>query len=95
MVAVMIGNARDARSTELPCNPQFADFLSTELVPWLRSLYNVTSDPKQVTIGGSSYGGLAATYAAYRSPGCFRQRAVAIRLVLVDTADGSIQAVQF
>jgi enterochelin esterase-like enzyme len=71
MVAVMIGNAKDARSIELPCNPQFADFLSSELVPWLRKLYNVTADPKQVVIGGSSYGGLAATYAAYRHSDVF------------------------
>jgi len=71
MVAVIIGNARGARPTELPCNPQFADFLSTELIPWTRRLYNVTSDPSLVTIGGSSYGGLAATYAAYRHPEVF------------------------
>jgi enterochelin esterase-like enzyme len=71
LVAVMIGNAPHARSTELPCNPAFAEFLSAELVPWLRRLYNVTSDPRQVTIGGSSYGGLAATYAAYRHPEVF------------------------
>jgi enterochelin esterase family protein len=71
LVAVMIGNAPHARSFELPCNPTFAEFLSAELVPWLRRLYNVTSDPRQVTIGGSSYGGLAATYAAYRHPEVF------------------------
>jgi enterochelin esterase-like enzyme len=71
LVAVMIGNAPHARSSELPCNPTFAEFLSAELVPWLRRLYNVTSDPRQVTIGGSSYGGLAATYAAYRHPEVF------------------------
>ena len=71
MVAVIIGNARGARATELPCNPQFADFLSTELIPWTRRRYNVTSDPTLVTIGGSSHGGLAATYAAYRHPDVF------------------------
>jgi enterochelin esterase-like enzyme len=71
LVAVMIGNAPHARSSELPCNPAFAEFLSAELVPWLHRLYNVTSDPRQVTIGGSSYGGLAATYAAYRHPEVF------------------------
>jgi enterochelin esterase family protein len=65
----MIGNV--ARATELPCNPKFADFLATELVPWLRQHYNVTADPRSVTIGGSSYGGLAATYAAYRHPETF------------------------
>jgi enterochelin esterase-like enzyme len=71
LVAVMIGNAPKARSIELPCNPEFVEFLSAELVPWLRRLYNVTSDPEHVTIGGSSYGGLAATYAAYRHPEVF------------------------
>jgi enterochelin esterase-like enzyme len=69
LVAVMIGNV--ARATELPCNPRFADFLATELIPWLRRNYNVTTDPRSVTIGGSSYGGLAATYAAYRHPETF------------------------
>jgi enterochelin esterase-like enzyme len=69
VVAVMIGNVE--RSKELPCNPTFADFLSTELVPWLRSHYNVTTDPRQVTIGGSSYGGLAATWAGLRHPETF------------------------
>jgi enterochelin esterase family protein len=71
LVAVIIGNAKGARSMELPCNPQFADFLSSELIPWARRLYNIASDPSQVTIGGSSYGGLAATYAAYRHPEVF------------------------
>jgi enterochelin esterase-like enzyme len=71
MVAVMIGNAPHARSSELPCNPQFAEFLSAEVIPWVRRLYNVTSDPRQVAIGGSSYGGLAATCAAYRHPEVF------------------------
>jgi enterochelin esterase-like enzyme len=71
LVAVIVGNAKGARSTELPCNPQFADFLSNELIPWARRLYNITSDPGQVTVGGSSYGGLAATYAAYRHPEVF------------------------
>jgi enterochelin esterase family protein len=71
MVAVIIGNAPGARSSELPCNPTFADFLNSELVAWVRRTYNVTHDPRRVTIGGSSYGGLAATYTAYRHPETF------------------------
>ncbi len=71
MVAVIIGNASRARGTELPCNSTFADFLNSELVAWVRRTYNVTNDPRRVTIGGSSYGGLAATYAAYRHPETF------------------------
>jgi hypothetical protein len=69
VVAVTIGNV--ARSSELPYNPVFADFLNSELVPCLRRNYNVTSDPRWVTIGGSSCGGLAATYAGLRHPETF------------------------
>jgi enterochelin esterase-like enzyme len=70
-VAVIIGNAPGARSAELPCNPAFAEFLNSELVAWVRRAYNVTHDPRRVTVGGSSYGGLAATYAAYQHPETF------------------------
>jgi enterochelin esterase-like enzyme len=72
MVALLVGNAPgDARSRELPCNPVFADFLSSELLPWAHGLYNFTSDPRQAVVGGSSYGGLAATYAGLRHPETF------------------------
>jgi enterochelin esterase-like enzyme len=70
-VALIVGNARGMRGTELPCNPAFAEFLNSELMPWLRRNYNVTRDPQRVTIGGYSYGGLAATCAAYRHPETF------------------------
>jgi enterochelin esterase-like enzyme len=70
-VALIVGNAKGMRGTELPCNPTFAEFLNSELIPWLRRNYNVTRDPPRVTIGGYSYGGLAATCAAYRHPETF------------------------
>jgi len=70
-VAVMVGNVNGMRATELPCNAIFAEFLNSELIPWLRQNYNVTRDPQRVTIAGSSYGGLAATCAAYRHPETF------------------------
>jgi enterochelin esterase-like enzyme len=70
-VAVMVGNVNGMRGRELPCNPTFAEFLNSELIPWLRRSYNVTRDPQRVTIGGCSYGGLAATCAAYRHPETF------------------------
>lgn len=72
MIAMLIDNAPgDARDRELPCNPNFADFLSFELIPWLRRLSNVTTDPQQTVVGGSSYGGLAAAYAGLRHPETF------------------------
>ena len=70
-VALIVGNVKGMRGTELPCNPAFAEFLNSELIPWLRRTYNVTPDPQRVTIGGFSYGGLAATCAAYRHPETF------------------------
>jgi enterochelin esterase-like enzyme len=67
MVAVLIANpSQDTRNKELPPNPQFADFLATELLPWVHANYTVTSDPRLTTVAGSSYGGIAATYAGLR-----------------------------
>jgi len=67
MVAVLIANpSQDTRNKELPPNPAFADFLATELLPWVHAHYTVTSDPKLTTVAGSSYGGIASTYAGLR-----------------------------
>ena len=72
MVAILVDNASgDARARELPCNPNFADFLNFELVPWVRRMYNVIADPQHTVVGGSSYGGLAAAYAGFRHPETF------------------------
>ena len=72
MVAVFVDNGPgNARSRELPCNNQFADFLNFELMPWVRRLYHVTSDPREVVVAGSSYGGLASTWVAFRHPETF------------------------
>ena len=66
-VAVLIANpSQDSRGKELPPNPKFADFLATELLPWIHAHYTVTKDPNLTTVGGSSYGGIAATYAGLR-----------------------------
>jgi len=67
MVAVLIANpSQDTRNKELPPNPAFADFLATELLPWVHAHYTVTSDPALTVVAGSSYGGIAATYAGLR-----------------------------
>ena len=71
-VAVIVGNPDPAtRSRELPCHAPFAAFLADELLPWVRANYRVATDPARVTIGGSSYGGLAASYAALAHPELF------------------------
>jgi enterochelin esterase-like enzyme len=71
-VAVLIANpSQESRSKELPPNPTFAEFLATELLPWVHARYSVTSDPAQTVVAGSSYGGIAATYAGLRHPELF------------------------
>jgi enterochelin esterase-like enzyme len=66
MVALLVGNVPGQRDRELPCNPVFFDFLSSELLPWAHGLYNFTGDPRQTVVGGSSFGGLAAACAGLR-----------------------------
>ena len=71
-IAVLIANpSQEARSRELPPNPAFADFLAHELLPWVRARYPVTTDPQQTVVAGSSFGGIAATYAGLRYPEIF------------------------
>jgi enterochelin esterase-like enzyme len=71
-VAVLIANpSQESRTVELTPNPKFADFLATELVPWIHAHYNVTSDPGKTVVAGSSLGGLTAVYAGYRHPEVF------------------------
>ncbi|HEV2315438.1 MAG TPA: alpha/beta hydrolase-fold protein [Candidatus Acidoferrales bacterium] len=59
------------RNVELACNERFTKFVVQELIPWVRARYHVTSDPAETTIGGQSFGGLAATFAGLRHPTVF------------------------
>ena len=66
-VAVLVDNpSGDARTKELPPNPQFAEFLAKELIPWVHTHYTVTNDPRMTVVAGSSFGGIAAVYAGLR-----------------------------
>ncbi len=72
LVTVLIDSlAHEVRSRELPCQQPFVDYLTTELLPWVRERYHVTADPQRTIVGGSSYGGLAATFAGFRAPETF------------------------
>src|SRR5712691_6639622 len=70
-VAVFVENVSRRRLVDLVANPEFADFMAMELVPWVRSHYNVTKDPEQTVVTGYSAGGLAAGYVALRHPEVF------------------------
>jgi len=71
-VAVLIPNlSRETRNRELAPNEKFVDFLAKELIPWIRAHYNVTNEPRQTVVAGSSLGGTAAAYAALIHPELF------------------------
>ena len=71
-VAVFIDDGSGAaRTRELGNSARFTRFLADELVPWTRSHYRVTRDPRRTIITGSSAGGLAAANAALAHPELF------------------------
>ena len=78
-VAVFIENPFSVRNEELFWNPTYADFVAAELMPWIRTNFNVTKDSRRVVIGGASAGGAGATYAALRHSEVFGNVLVAIR----------------
>jgi enterochelin esterase-like enzyme len=72
VVGVLIDSlSHEVRSRELACYQPFVDYLTQELLPWVRYGYHVTSDPARTIVGGSSMGGLAASFAALRAPEIF------------------------
>lgn len=71
MVAVLIDNPPESRSSDLHVSPAFLRFLTEELMPWLHAHFNVTHDPAETIIGGYSLGGLAAAFTAMQRPDLF------------------------
>ena len=71
-VAVLVDNsAGAARIADLGNAHRMAEFLSKQLMPWVRNGWKVTTDPKQVIVTGSSAGGLGAAYVAFIHPELF------------------------
>jgi len=71
-VAVMIANASGSeRIADLGNRAEFARFLTDELIQWMRGRYRVTHSGRRTIITGSSAGGLAAAYAAFKRPDVF------------------------
>jgi len=65
-VVVMVHNVGNRRLVDLVANPEFADSLATEVIPWVRTHYNVTRESSRTVVCGYSAGGLAAAYVALR-----------------------------
>jgi enterochelin esterase family protein len=66
LVVVMVHNLPNRRLVDLVANPEFADFVATELISWARTNYNVTRESARTVVGGYSAGGLAAAYMGLR-----------------------------
>jgi predicted alpha/beta superfamily hydrolase len=54
-----------------PLAKKYAEFLVRELMPFIEQRFPVAHGPSQTGFGGSSYGAVAALYAAMRMPGTF------------------------
>jgi enterochelin esterase family protein len=68
-VAILIDSLDEpTRDRELACYPPFVAFLAEELLPWARERYQLAG---RAIVGGSSYGGLAAAFAARERPDLF------------------------
>jgi enterochelin esterase family protein len=65
-VVVFVNNVGSHRLDDMMANSKFADFVVLELVPWIRSRYNVTKNPAQAVVGGYSASGFASAYLALR-----------------------------
>lgn len=59
------------RDVELLGNPEFSRAIATELIPWLRTEYRISSDPADAILNGGSYGGLCSAYTALHHPDVF------------------------
>jgi enterochelin esterase family protein len=71
-VAVFIDNGgATARSTDLYFSDAFTKFLINELLPWVQQEYKFKATASRTVVGGSSLGGLAAAYVAFRRPDIF------------------------
>jgi enterochelin esterase family protein len=71
-VAVLIDNGEGpTRIADLGNAKRMADFLSRQLVPWVRNGWRVTSDAHRVIVTGSSAGGLASAYVSLVHPELF------------------------
>jgi enterochelin esterase family protein len=70
-VAAMVYSNPGRRLKDLLLNPEFADSMARELVPWMREHYNVDTGGGQTIVAGHSAGGVGAVYMALRNPAVF------------------------
>jgi enterochelin esterase-like enzyme len=72
MVAVFIGQSpQPGRNIELTNNEPFLAYVADELLPKVREKWHATSNPAQTVVCGSSSGGHASAFFAFRRPDVF------------------------
>lgn len=64
MLVVMLDSPN--RQRELYCHEPFAEFIASEIIPWVRQKYQASTSPAQNTVAGVSAGGLAAAFMGFR-----------------------------
>lgn len=71
-VAVLIDNGESGqRIADLGNAHRMVEFIGGQLMPYVRSHWHVTTDPRRVIITGSSAGGLASAFVAIERPDLF------------------------
>jgi enterochelin esterase family protein len=71
-VAVLLDDGEGAtRIADLGNSRRMVDFLSRQLIPYVRARWRVTTDPHRVIVTGSSAGGLGAAFVALTRPDLF------------------------
>lgn len=72
VVAVMLGHPdRETRGREFTFHQPFLDFITQELLPWIRLHYHVTNDPSRTVVGGLDLSAVSAALLALRNPELF------------------------
>ncbi len=59
------------RLREYPGDPRHAQFIKEDLLPWLHQRLPLHDSPRERTLMGASFGGVASLYTAWRYPGVF------------------------
>lgn len=70
IVAILI-DSTETRYEELTCNDVFCSIIVDELIPWVKKNFNVSTNPQDAIIAGSSIGGLNASYLGLKHPEVF------------------------
>jgi enterochelin esterase family protein len=69
--AIVLVDEAGRREQELPGNPEFSRALVEELLPRVREQFELSTEPDDAVLAGSSFGGLCAGWTALRYPHVF------------------------